>query len=122
MSKVKPATFVATITDMRDGSLLQDLDESLLNVLAHVRNSGRKGEVTLKLTIRPASKGSVATLLLDAQIRETLPKLEFPTSVFYANDTGGLSRRDERQPEMSGLRRVEPPTPITREITEGGNA
>jgi hypothetical protein len=110
LAKSKPATFLPTITDMRDGTLPDDLNDALANVLAHVRATGRKGSLTLTLTIKPASKGSVATLFLDAAIVEKLPKAEHPSSIFYANDHGGLSRRDERQPELSGLRSVEPPT------------
>lgn len=115
-TKKKPATFLATITDMRDGELPDALNDALANVLAAVRVTGRKGSLSLTVTIKPASKGSVHTLFLSAAIAEKLPKFEHPESIFYANDQGGLSRRDERQPEMTDLRVTEPTRMVPRSV------
>ena len=107
--------FLNTLADVRAGGAVEDLDASLADVVQAVRNTGKTGELTLKLTIKPASKGDIVTLFVDADIKTKLPRLDKGSTVFFADDTGSLTRRDPRQGEIP-LRAVNDPAQPIRTV------
>lgn len=98
--------FLDTLRDIRQGAVIDELGEELAELVQAVRETGRRGELTFTLTVRPASKGNVDVLALEDSVKVKRPKPERGTSIVYAQPDGSLSRRDPRQPEMTGLRTV----------------
>lgn len=110
-----PRPFINTLAEVRAGGAVDDLDASLADVVQAVRNTGKTGELTLKLTIKPASKGDIFTLFVDADIKTKLPRLDNGSTVFFADKDNSLTRRDPRQGEIP-LRAVDDPAQPIRNL------
>src|SRR5690242_7781079 len=93
---------VAFLTNQRSGTLLQDFGEDLAALVEAVRETGRGGELTLKVKIRPAAKNGGPSVVVSDAIALKAPKPEIAETVMYAGDGGVLSRRDPRQPSLPG--------------------
>jgi len=85
------------VGDLRKGAALADLNDEYQKVVKAVRETGKSGTVTLKLTIKPNGE----TVFVDDDISSKPPKPAKNTSMFYADEDGGLHRRDPRQGEMT---------------------
>lgn len=96
-------SILETLGALRQGGTAAELDEALSTLVGAVRATAKAGTLTLKLTIKPASKGDVATLVLEDAITVKPPALERGGTIFYAVKGDKLSRRDPRQPELGGL-------------------
>ena len=111
--------FINTLADVRAGGVVDDLDDTLANVVQAVRNTGKTGELTLKLTIKPASKGDIFTLFVDADIKTKLPRLDKGSTVFFADDDNSLTPRDPRQAEIP-MRAVDEPKDLGQDQRVAG--
>jgi hypothetical protein len=98
--------FLRTLRDMRRGGLLVDCETHLTDLVMGVRETGRAGELLVRIKIAPASKGNVDTLLVTDDIRVKRPRPEVGSTIFFATTANTLQRNDPRQPELSGLREV----------------
>lgn len=80
----------------RKGDCLDELGKALREVTKAVQLTGKKGVLTLKINIQPATgfKGAIA---VGDDIKVTLPKLDKGGSLFFANEDGGLQRDDPDQ-------------------------
>ena len=92
-----PRPFLNTLAEVRAGVAVAELDESLADVVHAVRRTGKSGELTLKITVKPASKGDVSTLFVDADVKAKLPRLDNASTVFFADSDNSLTRTDPRQ-------------------------
>lgn len=99
-------TFVDFFRDIRKGQAAADLTEQLTALVVAVRSTGRPGKLVVTLLVKPASKGNVEMLMIEDQVKVTLPNPEKGGTVFFATDDNVLQRHDPRQPELSGLRQV----------------
>jgi hypothetical protein len=98
-------SFVDVLKELRGGQAIDDLTEEMESLVEAIRQSGRGGKLTLTITAKPASKGSISTLMLDAAIAVKKPIKDTESTIFYATDENVLQRNDPRQPELTGLRR-----------------
>lgn len=103
--------FIDTVRELRGGETLQDLADELQGLVCAVRQAGRPGKLVFTLTVKPASKGNVDTLLLEDAIVIKAPVLDRACTIMFATANNILSRQDPRQPELSGLREVVPMSP-----------
>ena len=101
-----------TLKEIRRGEMVTDLSVELHDLVAAVRATGKRGKVTLSITIKPASAGDVNLLMLEDDIKVTLPKSSKAATALYATDDNVLQRKDPRQPELTGLRSVAQVTSI----------
>lgn len=113
------SAFITTLRDLRQGLALDDLGDQLVGLVAHVRSTGRAGKLTLTLTVKPASKGNTDVLAIEDAVTVKLPKAETGSTILYATSDNQLSRKDPRQPELSGLRDVTPIRPPSAAAAEG---
>lgn len=95
--------FLETITAMRDGKVVSELEKQLAEVIASVYTTGKPGNVNLKITVRPMKNAEPGMIFLADEIKVTLPKLDKTATFFYASSDGKVSRRDPRQPEIELL-------------------
>lgn len=98
-------SFIDVLKELRGGQAIDDLTEEMAGLTEAIRDAGRGGKLMLTVTVKPASKGAISTLLLDAAITVKKPVKESESTIFYATDENVLQRNDPRQPELSGLRR-----------------
>lgn len=88
------------LRDIRAGEMVEELTEELAKVVNAVLATGKKGSVTLKLNIDPASKGDAVVTITD-DIKSTIPREKKAGTLMFALPSGTLQRQDPRQTELS---------------------
>ena len=91
--------FLAALQNHDGGACLSDLSEELRKVTEAVLLTGKAGSLSLKLTIKPASSSSVAVVLED-DIKTTLPKLHKRASIHFVDSQHNLLRDNPKQLSM----------------------
>lgn len=122
MSKfMRPA--LDTLAELRRGRLQAELTEALHDLLVSCQQTGKKGELVLKLQITPTKVGDYETPRVDIADAITVkkPRLDTRPSTFYLTDDGNPSRRDPNQEEFSGLSSV-PTNPSATEADQSREA
>ena len=102
MSEYKPheaPDFATFITDLDHGKINQHLTEILAAVVAAVEDTGKVGEVTLKITVK--KEGKMAIIGVDVKGKE--PKHPLHGTLFYIGENGELLRDDPRQLSLKNL-------------------
>ena len=108
-----PRPFNHTITQLRYGTLNDDLTKALLELTQKCGDSGKVGELKLTIKLKPG-KGGQMEVFDDIQLK--LPKEEKGSSVMFATVDGNLQREDPRQMSISGLRTVDQETGELRKV------
>jgi hypothetical protein len=101
--KPQPMLFGAFLHQHRGAGLHNELGEELAAVTAAVIEHQKKGSVTVTLTVAPTKDDPGAVVISD-EVKAKVPKATPLPSRFFSNEEGVLSRRDPRQPELTGLR------------------
>lgn len=96
--------FNQTITQLRFGSLNTELTEKLAELTQKCVSTGRNGELTLVLKLKPGKAGQME--ILD-EIKIKNPKEERGSSLFFCTPEGNLQREDPRQMTFEGLKTIE---------------
>lgn len=96
------------------GHFMEELHFALLKVGGEVITSGKKGGITIKLTINPV-KGE-PLFVVQEEIAVSLPKSDARGALFYQIE-GELHEKDVRQQEFQ-LRPVEDDAPKAREVKQ----
>jgi len=109
--------FADTLRQIRFGELQEELSEQLNALTKRCTETGRAGELVLKIKLKPG-KGGQVEILDDLNVK--LPKLERGTSIFFATPEGNLQREDPRQMDIAELREVAsaPAAPL-RNVSNG---
>lgn len=115
--RVRP--FADFIREQNRGKTHEELGEGLRDLVARVEDTGKKGTITLVITVEPL-KGNEEALMVSDEIKLKLPEHDRGASVFFRGRDGNLQRDDPNQPTFDFLREVEPPAgvdPATGEVT-----
>lgn len=98
--QVRP--FAAVLAELHGGKVHARLTEQLAALTAAVTATGKKGVLTLQLEVKPLKAGQPEVLQVVAKSVCKAPEGEdaAPTTVFYADETGNLTRDDPRQPQL----------------------
>lgn len=94
--QVKP--FGSFLQESRRGVLHTELSEQFADLVAACRTHGKKGSLTLTITVAPNKDGE--TLMIGDDLKVKAPQGERPASVFWADEHGNVSTRNPRQPEL----------------------
>ncbi len=96
----RPATkpFALFLQETREGALHAELSERLAEITQAALTHGRKGSLTLSITVAPNKDGVTLTVSDDLKVK--LPEGDRGAAVFWADEHGNLSRRNPRQPEL----------------------
>lgn len=89
--------FATVLLQHAKGRAHDEATKALAEVVEAVKRLGKKGEVTLKLTVIPV-KNDQTMVYLEDNITATVPK-EPRNSLFFTDDHGGLHRN---QPGLYG--------------------
>ena len=101
--------FADVVRELASGKIYDDLTTQLGEVVTGVLETGKVGELSLKLSIKPNGEGSV---VVAADVKQKVPAPTVGTTLFFATSSGSLIRNDPRQTEMP-LREVkEEPRPL----------
>jgi hypothetical protein len=94
-SRRTDATFVAAFTGIDHGAVSGEADSGLAELVQAVRETGRKGKVTVVLEVRPY-KGNDINVEVAAAVTVALPKAEPRAGLFFVSGDGHLTRDDPR--------------------------
>jgi hypothetical protein len=94
--------FAAVLLDIGGGRLHARLSDQLAEVTAAVKETGKKGLLTVKIEVKPVPRAENGTLIVTGSSIAKAPEgdEDSPTSIFFADDDGNLSRSDPRQPQL----------------------
>ena len=98
--------FLETFGQMRSGRLMEDCATGLQEIVNAVRITGKSGEMTIKIKVKPPKAGGAAYLMVEDSLSVKVPKLDHGDTVFFHTKDGGLSRQDPSQQELFGVRAV----------------
>lgn len=99
ISSIRPA--MDTLREIRGGRMLDELAVKLHDAVSAVEALGKKGIVSLHITIAPfGTKGVAGALAVTAEIDSKLPKPESETTLLFIDGDGNLTPQQTRQREM----------------------
>lgn len=99
-----PRPFHDTITALRWGTLNDDLTKELNALVKKCGDTGKTGELTLKLKLKPGSGGQIEVF---DDIIVKAPKDQKGSSIMFATVEHNLIREDPRQLSIAGLKSVD---------------
>jgi len=114
--RVRP--FADFIREQNRGRTHDELGEALRDLVTKVEDTGKKGTLTLTITVEPL-KGNEEALQVSDEIKLKLPEHDRGASIFFRGRDGNLQREDPNQPSFDFLREVPPPPgvdPTTGEV------
>jgi len=88
--------FVKALAGINRGAVLDEASLGLAALTTAVAATGRKGTLTLKVTVSPF-KGNGAMVTVDADVEVKEPKQQAHGGVFFTDENGNLSRNDPHQ-------------------------
>ena len=108
--------FTDVMRDLRFGEALDELSEQFNQLVQAVENTGRAGEMTFTVKLKPSTAGAIE---VTDQIKVKLPPTQKGSSLFFATPEGNLVRNDPRQKEIPGLKEVERSNQPVKEVAHG---
>lgn len=112
--------FASWLREQSAGRTHDELSEGLHDLIARVRDTGKRGAITLVVTVETL-KGDADVLVVSDEIKLKLPEHDRNASMFYPDKHGNLTRTDPRQLTFDELHEVPPPAGVntrTGEIQE----
>src|SRR5438128_90938 len=94
---------LAILLDMRSGQVAADCNQKFNDVLKAVLETGGKGELTIKLFVKPSKMGMGGTVVeveTTHECKMKRPELAIGRSVFFVTADGVLTRDDPAQTAM----------------------
>jgi hypothetical protein len=107
--------FSVFINELNEGSTHAAITADLAELLQTVQNTGKGGELTLKIKVQPAVKGNagyVDRIVIAVDRALKLPKNEQPSDFFYLSEEGEPVRNHPRQQTLE-LRDTASQPPVT---------
>jgi len=100
--------FSLVLAAIRYGGLHDELTDQLAALVKACNDTGRKGSLTLTLSLKPGKAGQIE---LADDIKVKIPAHEKGQTLLFATPEGNLQREDPRQMSLEGLREVPAPAP-----------
>lgn len=105
------------IDQMSAGMARNRLEEALAEVIEAVKETGKKGEVTLKISLK---MNDALTVTASPVVKTTLPTSDLGATTFYVDGQNKLSRRDPRQRDLP-LKEIEQNTRVVSNFNPNTN-
>lgn len=88
--------FLVVLRDLRKGRTVSELEDQLREVVNRCRDTGKKGAVTLTISVDPIKAGD-GTYQLTDKITAKLPQFDRHATLFFGTPDGNLQQEDPRQ-------------------------
>lgn len=97
---IKP--FAATLQEIAAGAFHTRVSEQLQDLVTAVTDTGKKGVLTLTVTVAPIKPGNTTNLIVTGSVAVKAPASAdaAPSSVFFHDAAGNLTRNDPNQPAL----------------------
>jgi hypothetical protein len=92
-SDTNPSTFERFLRAYRAGGLADELSRAVADVAAACRETGKKGTVTLTITLDPHGR----TITVSDDVKAKAPNPPKLSEIFYPDDSGHLHKEDPAQ-------------------------
>lgn len=116
--RIRP--FADFLREHGKGRTHDELGEALHTLIARVKDTGKKGSITLTVSVEPMKKDDRLVVVGD-KIKITLPEHDRPSGVWFVGRDGNLQRDDPNQQPFESLREVPLPPgidPVTGEVLD----
>lgn len=110
--KVRPMT--DTLRDVRNGSLIEECDEALHQLIDDCMLTHKAGTLTITLKLTPPKQGT-DYMHVNGAVKATKPVVPADT-MFFMDGHGNLTRRDPKQPELGFADEVDKDTGEVKEV------
>lgn len=113
--------FADWLREHNSGATHDELGETLHTLVGRVNDTGRKGTITLTISVEPMKKAAEGMVLVTDKITTKMPEHDRPGAYFYTDRAGNLVRNDPNQMTFESLAEVPPPPGInlsTGEVTD----
>jgi hypothetical protein len=97
--------FADWLREQSGGKTHEELGDALFDLVQRVRDTGKKGTVSLTVTVAPMDK-DISVLVVTDEIKLRLPEHDRKASLFYPDAAGNLTRTDPNQLTFDSLREV----------------
>lgn len=97
---MQETSFELLLSELNDGLTRNNMDEKLKELIAAVRNTGKGGSLSLKINIKPASRGEVNKLVFIDEVKATIPDRDRSSTYMFVNKSNELSLHDPNQTVM----------------------
>lgn len=91
--------YTQVLADIRKGAPIEEATDLLAKVVRAVDETGKPGEVTVTLKIKPAKHGGPEKTIV-AEVKGKTPVADIAPAVFFSDEEGDLHRSDPRQEDM----------------------
>lgn len=107
--------FADVLHDLGKGQVADEASVLLTDLVQAVTTYGKQGSFTLRIVVAPL-KGSAGQVTVSATAKASPPEADPVAAVFFADDSGNLSRNDPRIEPMFDLREVARPDANLRDV------
>jgi len=97
-TEAQPAEFAAFLVQHARGEAHEAISEEFHQLLAAVNEHGKKGSLTVTLTVEPPKggmDGAPVAISIDSVLKA--PKATAPPSIYFVDGNGNATRNDPRQ-------------------------
>lgn len=91
--------YAFTLAQLRGGKTQEELSQELNQLVQECRTTGKKGSLTLTITVRP-DKGDNGQYFLKPEIKVKAPQFETGDTLFWGTPEGNLQRTDPAQGDL----------------------
>lgn len=95
--------FRDVLAEFAEGATEQELGEAMWDLVQRVQDTGKAGSLQLTIKVQPNGRGQIEVL---DEVKLRLPEFSRPTTAFYTDRSGNVSRRNPAQPEIPGMARI----------------
>lgn len=88
---------VRTLHSLGKNDLLLLLNSNLCELVKKVRQSGRKGSVSVKITVGPFDRGNTDVLKVEHLVKPSFPVIDSPATVLHPHKDGTMHTEIEGQ-------------------------
>jgi ribosomal protein S28E/S33 len=100
MSEIKCTPFSQQLAYINKGTLDKELTEALAEVIKMVRETGKKGAVTLTLNCQMLNTRDENTMKITPNVKKSIPELDRADTIMFSTADGDLMRDDPSQVQM----------------------
>lgn len=102
-TRIRP--FASFLQEHGRGRTHDELGETLHALVSRVKDTGKKGTVTLMIEVKPLKEDDRAVIVTD-KITVKLPEHDRPAGVWFVGHDGNLQKNDPDQDAFQELREV----------------
>lgn len=92
------------LREHRSGGLNNEASEKMAEAVTAAYETGKKATVEIKVVIDPKAEGDGSIVVVSDGVKAKIPQPKRPTSIFFADQRGNLSRQHPNQQQFDGLR------------------